>query len=643
MKPHGSEFAAARADAAARSLKAANAHFQAGRLHAAADAIKEVDAEAANAIAAGKQRDFLLYGLAAYGLGDKAEAIARHRLADPLEHSALRYRMLIELGEFAEALKLRRAGPYPPKVEADFRWTLSRAALWSGRMGRGLRLYDARVNAEHFSRILPGWLDHNSALSAGLAPPAVTLEQGIGDTLFHIMQMKTIGVAPQRIFGQSRHRKLVATLWPRTQFHELSAGPPEGVQLTETACSADWLWRRWRRDRTIGGLPPLKELAAGASAPRAGFGVCWRGGSGQNRREQREIPLQFFLDLLPKGPGYVALQHDLTADEKRLLSARPDITVPDFDMVGDDLGLARAIARLSGVITVDSANAHFAGAVGAPLLLLMNERPHWYWGPDARADYAYPGAQTLPISQLRRQQVEHWLAMTAAPAKRRSRAPASSSPIFITGAPRSRTSMVAGSLAAGGLIFGDTIGPTSENPSGFVENRQIREAVLKPLLSRSGFDPLGVRSLPPLGWNPPAPGLNDAIAAALGEAMQSGLWGYKDPKLLLLWRRFSRAYPDAHWLVVERPVEAVVDSCLRTSFMRKHARHPDYWRHFVRSYAMRADDLATCLGASVMRVNSDILAATHTFPAPLRSRLSDIGVDMNAAEAFLAETSAQPG
>ena len=71
------------------------------------------------------------------------------------------------------------------------------------------------------------------------------------------------------------------------------------------------------------------------------------------------------------------------------------------------------------------------------------------------------------------------------------------SPIFITGVPRSGTSMTAGISAELGVFTGATVPPGVSNPKGFFENVEIRESVLKGILKASHFCPLGVKSLPP--------------------------------------------------------------------------------------------------------------------------------------------------
>ena len=75
-------------------------------------------------------------------------------------------------------------------------------------------------------------------------------------------------------------------------------------------------------------------------------------------------------------------------------------------------------------------------------------------------------------------------------------------PIFITGLPRSGTSMTAGILNKLGVFAGETISGGPANPKGFYENIVIREQIVKSILRFYGKCPLGIKSLPPIDFNP---------------------------------------------------------------------------------------------------------------------------------------------
>lgn len=166
-------------------------------------------------------------------------------------------------------------------------------------------------------------------------------------------------------------------------------------------------------------------------------------------------------------------------------------------------------------------------------------------------------------------------------------------PVLVTGLPRSGTSLVAGLLGVCGLWLGQTVPGGRENPRGFFENVLLRERLQKELLKRGNFDPLGVRRLPPPDWQPMVPNFRDVVGqmlAAQGYVGQ-GPWGFKDAKMTLTWRIWSAHFPRARWIVVRRPSDQVIASCLRTSFMRHHSEQPDYWRGFAESYVERLAQL----------------------------------------------------
>lgn len=166
-------------------------------------------------------------------------------------------------------------------------------------------------------------------------------------------------------------------------------------------------------------------------------------------------------------------------------------------------------------------------------------------------------------------------------------------PIFVMGLPRSGTSMVAGLLNICGAWTGSTVPCRSKiNPKGFFEHSRIREQVIKLILKEIGCDPLGVTKLPPIDINIEA---NELLTDVLYQIIiQDGYksdtpWLYKDPKLTLIWRIFTNAFPGAKWVIVRRDKDAVIDSCLRTHFMVQHSTDRDYWEKFTDEYLARIE------------------------------------------------------
>lgn len=167
-------------------------------------------------------------------------------------------------------------------------------------------------------------------------------------------------------------------------------------------------------------------------------------------------------------------------------------------------------------------------------------------------------------------------------------------PILILGVPRSGTSMIAGILEICGAWLGNTIpGGGVENPRGFFENTYLREAVNKKILETAGSDPSGVKSLPYFEELPQTNGLEENIRGLLkyeGYDFQTP-WAFKEPKLSLIWPNYAAIFPQAHWLIVRRPREHIVASCLNTSFMKRQNNDPIFWYHWVDAYLERLDFL----------------------------------------------------
>jgi hypothetical protein len=178
-------------------------------------------------------------------------------------------------------------------------------------------------------------------------------------------------------------------------------------------------------------------------------------------------------------------------------------------------------------------------------------------------------------------------------------------PIFVLGLPRSGTSMVAGSLGICGAWTGSTVPGNPENPKGFFEHVVIREHIVRKMLVDLGYDPMGVRKLPPVDLQIEVQGLADIIRGIVErDGYQFNVpWLIKACKLTLLWPVFKKAFPDATWIIVRRDEEGLIDSCLRTSFMKHHSPDRNFWKNFSEEYRIRLDALKNS-GANVLEIST---------------------------------------
>jgi hypothetical protein len=147
------------------------------------------------------------------------------------------------------------------------------------------------------------------------------------------------------------------------------------------------------------------------------------------------------------------------------------------------------------------------------------------------------------------------------------------SPILITGAARSGTSMVAGAINICGAFGGTMSGPNRNNQKGMFENHVIRNQIMKPYLQEIGADKMGQFPLPevstlsiPINWK----GRVERILQEQG--YKSGPWFYKGAKMCLMWPVWHYAFPNAKWIIVRRRTGDIARSCCKTTFMRAFSR-----------------------------------------------------------------------
>jgi len=156
--------------------------------------------------------------------------------------------------------------------------------------------------------------------------------------------------------------------------------------------------------------------------------------------------------------------------------------------------------------------------------------------------------------------------------------------ILITGCARSGTSLSAGIFRACGAEFGKV--------NGNVEHGAVRDGLVKPYLSRQGYDPLCQDPLPEIDRLAPWESLADDFRAAV----EPGVNAYKGAKMCLMWPIWAKAFPGAKWVIVRRDRGKIASSCMRTGFMsRRHTL--DSWGEWVDTHLERFEEMRESLGA----------------------------------------------
>ncbi len=214
-------------------------------------------------------------------------------------------------------------------------------------------------------------------------------------------------------------------------------------------------------------------------------------------------------------------------------------------------------------------------------------------------------------------------------------------PILITGAARSRTSLVAGIVHICGAWSGRTAGPTGANKKGMFELSNIRNRIMKPFLRTHGWDPMGQFPLPNIKTvhelAPREAGVwAKEILAIIAEekpyqcdtcGQQHGrykgeTWMYKGAKMCLMWPIWHMAFPRAKWVIVRRNTEDIVISCLKTRFMRAFS-NASGWQSWVEEHLRRFQEMHEA-GLDIQEIDTDLIYDGDF--APARAVIETLGL-----------------
>jgi hypothetical protein len=127
-----------------------------------------------------------------------------------------------------------------------------------------------------------------------------------------------------------------------------------------------------------------------AGAPGQRVGLAWASHSQMPNAPLKSMPPQALEPLRGiSGVRYFSLQ---AGEAGRRAAAAAPLRIADLtDGLLDFAETAALIASLDLVISVDTAVAHLAGALGRPVWTVLSFAPDWRWYPDAASSRWYPG------------------------------------------------------------------------------------------------------------------------------------------------------------------------------------------------------------------------------------------------------------
>jgi len=205
---------------------------------------------------------------------------------------------------------------------------------------------------------------------------------GLGDTIQFARYLPLLAAraASVVVLAQPAALSLLATMHPRVELLPLQDGVPDvAYDVDVEIMELPWVFHS-----TLDTLPavvPYFRVEPGlrAIAGRLRLGVVWRGGGWD---AARDVPAELMAPFarIP-GVSAVALVDRPTTEERAAWAGR-------FAFPEPLLPLARLVAGLNLVVTVDTMCAHLAGALAVPVWTLLTHDADWRWMA-GRADCAW--------------------------------------------------------------------------------------------------------------------------------------------------------------------------------------------------------------------------------------------------------------
>lgn len=306
---------------------------------------------------------------------------------------------LREMGRIKEALDTARDVLRLQPRNAEAHWNLAFLLLLSGQYSEGWREYEWRWKLAAFrdkSR------DHGQPLWDGAPLHGGTIflyaEQGFGDTLQFIryaLMVKSHADTRVIVECQRSLKRLFEGLPGIDQVIDRGDPVPD-FDVQAPLMSLPGIFSRLGLGipSQVPYLKPPRDLPP--ILHRSGkfkVGLAWAGNPSHLNDSNRSIPLSMLASLLQlpepefhslqTGPQAAELSH--VAQAARVVDLSPKLS--------DFAHTAAAIDGMDLVISVDTAIAHLAGAMGKPVWLLLPAAPDWRWLLDREDTPWYPTMQ----------------------------------------------------------------------------------------------------------------------------------------------------------------------------------------------------------------------------------------------------------
>lgn len=311
--------------------------------------------------------------------------------------------VLRELGRFQEALESQERALESEPGLAEARMEQSLCRLASGDFRMGWHLYESRwmtdqLKYQKLNSPAPPWLGQ-----VDLAGKTILLwaEQGFGDTIQFLryvpMVARTAGHVILRVpFALGL---LCTTLngppmtilthknpMPAHDFHCPLMSLPLAFDTTLDSIPSDIPYLGASKTR----VRQWRNRLGKKTKPR--IGLAWAGQRREPPNGTRDVPLEALRPLALLDIELISLQKEIGEKDRPVLESMPQLR-----RLGEELAdfgdTASLIENLDLVISVDTAVAHLAGALGKPVWIMLRHTGEWRWLLDRCDSPWYPSAR----------------------------------------------------------------------------------------------------------------------------------------------------------------------------------------------------------------------------------------------------------
>jgi hypothetical protein len=319
--------------------------------------------------------------------------------------------VLREMGYPARAIPFLHAARDidPSNVTAEFNLAVS--YLLKGDYENGWQYYESRWRYEHMAGVKPK-LPKPEWSGEDLKDKTILIvgEQGLGDQIQFLRftaNLQSVGAKIKLVMSSG-----VKALFPEPAGNIIGIYEP-GEDLGEY----DYWISMMSIPRVIGlrletiahqlqyvaATPAKAHEWADRLGPkkRMRIGVCWSGRKDSWIHNHKAMPVEKMADLIRRNPEHqwINLNVDSTEEESQIIIAAGGECYPGT--IKDFADTAGLMHHLDLVISVDTANAHLAGAMGRPVWIPLNAYGNcWRWLLKREDSPWYPSARLFRQPQM---------------------------------------------------------------------------------------------------------------------------------------------------------------------------------------------------------------------------------------------------